>query len=87
MKTVVDARKERFDADAVWKMIKDADNVTTAKGKKVQNWNVATDDKDKILKQVMGPSGNLRAPTLRLKNRFIIGFNDDLYNCHGQTLF
>lgn len=79
MKTVVDARKERFDADAAWEMIKSADTVTTAKGKKVQIWNPTTDDKDKILKQVMGPSGNLRAPTLRMENRFIIGFNDDLY--------
>lgn len=79
MKTVVDARKERFDAGAVWEMIKGADAVTTAKGKKIQTWNPTTDDKDTILKQVMGPSGNLRAPTLRLENRFIIGFNDDLY--------
>lgn len=79
MKTVVDARKERFDTDAAWEMIKGVDTVTTAKGKKVQTWHPATDDKDKILKQVMGPSGNLRAPTLRMGNRFIIGFNDDLY--------
>ena len=79
MKTVVDARKERFNADAAWEMIKGADAVTTAKGKKIQTWNPTTDDKDTILKQVMGPSGNLRAPTLRLENRFIIGFNDDLY--------
>ncbi|SMD05837.1 hypothetical protein SAMN02746065_12622 [Desulfocicer vacuolatum DSM 3385] len=79
MKTVVDARKERFDADAAWEMIKSVDTVTTAKGKKVQTWHPATDDKDKMLKQVMGPSGNLRAPTLRMGNRFIIGFNDDLY--------
>ena len=79
MKTVVDARKQRFDVDSAWEMIKGANSVTTAKGKKVQTWNPTTDDKDTILKQVMGPSGNLRAPTLRLENRFIIGFNDNLY--------
>ena len=27
----------------------------------------------------MGPSGNLRAPTLKLNDRFIIGFNAELY--------
>ncbi len=79
MKTVVDARKERFDADAVWEMIKGAEKVTTAKGKKILTWNPATDDKASILKQVMGPSGNLRAPTLRMGKRFIIGFNGELY--------
>ena len=27
----------------------------------------------------MGPSGNLRAPTYRVGDRFIVGFNLDLY--------
>jgi len=27
----------------------------------------------------MGPSGNLRAPTLQVKEGFLIGFNSDLY--------
>jgi hypothetical protein len=30
----------------------------------------------------MGPSGNLRAPTFRLGNRYLIGFSLDLYNQH-----
>jgi hypothetical protein len=27
----------------------------------------------------MGPSGNLRAPTLQIGDRFIIGFNAEMY--------
>jgi hypothetical protein len=27
----------------------------------------------------MGPSGNLRAPTYRVKDRIIIGFNAEMY--------
>ncbi len=53
--------------------------MTVAKGKKVQNFTTATDDKQAILQQAMGPSGNLRAPTYRVKDRFIIGFNAELY--------
>ncbi len=53
--------------------------MTVAKGKKVQNFNTAADDKQTILQQAMGPSGNLRAPTYRVKDRFIIGFNAELY--------
>ena len=36
-------------------------------------------DKAEILQHVMGPSGNLRAPTLRLNDEFIVGFNAGLY--------
>ena len=53
--------------------------MTVAKGKKVQNFTTAADGKQAILAQAMGPSGNLRAPTYRVKDRFIIGFNAELY--------
>ena len=60
-------------------MLKSAKSVTVAKGKKVQNFSAVTDDKAAILQQAMGPTGNLRAPTYRVKDRFIIGFNAELY--------
>jgi hypothetical protein len=56
-----------------------ASSVTVAKGKKVQAFTSVADEKDAVLQQAMGPSGNLRAPTYRVKNQFIIGFNADLY--------
>jgi hypothetical protein len=77
---VVDARKERFDADKVWGVIHKAKSITTAKGKKVRKWDPAVDDKNDILKHVIGPSGNLRAPAYRVKNEFLVGFNSELYN-------
>ena len=45
----------------------------------MQNFTTAADGKQAILTQAMGPSGNLRAPTYRVKDRFIIGFNAELY--------
>jgi len=53
--------------------------ILTGKGKKSQEWNPASDDKANILKDVIGPSGNLRAPTWRIGNEFIVGFNPELY--------
>ena len=53
--------------------------MTIAKGKKVQNFSPAVDNKQVILNQAMGPSGNLRAPTYRVKDHIIIGFNVELY--------
>lgn len=77
---MVDARKERIDADQAWAMLKSARSVTVAKGKKFQKLNPASDGQDLILKQAMGPSGNLRAPTYRIGDEYIIGFNLELYD-------
>ena len=76
---MVDARKERTEAAAAWELLKTADKIITAKGKKFTEWNPQQDSKDEILKQVMGPSGNLRAPAYRAGAEFVIGFNSNLY--------
>lgn len=78
-KEVVDARKTRIDLDEAWALLKDAESVTIAKGKKFQKFESPADEKEAVLKQAMGPSGNLRAPTYRIKDSFVIGFNIDLY--------
>ena len=76
---VVDARTTRIDADAAWEMLNSAKTITVAKGKKVQRFDRIPGEKETILQQVIGPSGNLRAPTYRVGDNFIIGFNQDLY--------
>ena len=76
---VVDARKMKIPVDKAWDQLKNASMISVAKGKKILKFDVATDDKDEILKRVMGPSGNLRAPTYRVGDTFVVGFNLDLY--------
>jgi hypothetical protein len=76
---IVDARKTRIDQDEAWDLLKTASSVTVAKGKKVQKFVAVVEEKKAVLQQAMGPSGNLRAPTYRVKDQFIIGFNADLY--------
>ena len=43
------------------------------------NFSQVADEKEDVLKRVMGPSGNLRAPTFRIKDQFIVGFNLEMY--------
>jgi len=76
---VVDARKTKIAADEAWQMLKNGRVIHVAKGKKFLEFNPATDNKEDILKRVMGPSGNLRAPTYRAGDTFVVGFNPDLY--------
>lgn len=74
-----DARKERFDEDAAWQLVQQAAKVFVAKGKKVTELTPAQDGREECLAKVMGPSGNLRAPTLKIGESLIVGFNTDLY--------
>ena len=68
-----------MDDDAAWDLLKQAEQIIVAKGKKVQTFADPAENRDEVLRQVMGPSGNLRAPTLRRENRFLIGFHDQAY--------
>ena len=60
-------------------MLQSASLIRTGKGKKRQEWNPAADDKAEILKDVIGPSGYLRAPSWKIGNEFVVGFNPELY--------
>lgn len=76
---MTDARLTRFDPEQVWELLKSARSVTVAKGKKVQRFEQVAANKEAILLQVIGPSGNLRAPTLRVRDEYLVGFNPELY--------
>ena len=60
-------------------MLKSAKKISIAKGKKFEEFTPA-DGREAVMKKAMGPSGNLRAPTYRAGDDYVIGFNDDLYN-------
>ena len=34
---------------------------------------------EELLKHILGPTGNLRAPTIRKGKTVLVGFNEDLY--------
>jgi len=60
-------------------MLKKAKSISVAKGKKVQRFEAVADEQDAVLKSALGPTGNLRAPTYRVGDDFVIGFNPELY--------
>ena len=76
---VVDAKKTKIDETAAWQLLKDAGSIAIAKGKKIHNFSSTKAAKEEILKHAMGPSGNLRAPTYRVGDDYVVGFNEELY--------
>ena len=75
----VDAKKATLADDAAWNAVKNAKRIYVASGKKILEFSPTADNKDEILKKILGRTGNLRAPALRRDNVFFIGYNDDLY--------
>jgi arsenate reductase-like glutaredoxin family protein len=78
---VVDATKKRFGRDEALKLAKAADKVVVGKGKKVIVFDMKTapPDDETLAAQLLGPSGNLKAPTLRMGRTLLVGFNEAAY--------
>ena len=63
-------------------MLGKINHLSVARGKKVVKLDLQKDNpsKEEILKLILGPTGNLRAPTLRSGKKLIVGFNEEMYN-------
>ena len=59
-------------------MAKAAKKIVVAKGKKVSEFAGGSAPKD-VVDAMLGPTGNLRAPTIRSGKTVIVGFNEDLF--------
>lgn len=68
----------RTDAAAIAKAAK---KIVVAKGKKVSEFPGGAAKKD-IIDAMLGPTGNLRAPTIRSGTTVLIGFNEDVFAEH-----
>ncbi len=80
--TEVNAGKEKIAGDDAWNLLQSASEIVIGRGKKFSVFDPAGDDQEAILKQALGRTGNLRAPTLKLGKKLIIGFSEDMYAQH-----
>ncbi len=62
-------------------MMKELREVYVAKGKKVVHFDLKKDkpSDDELARVLLGPTGNLRAPALRIGKTLVVGFNKDTY--------
>ncbi len=78
---VVDAKKNKIDRSEALKMAAKADEIYSLKGKKIVRLDLkkAKADDDEIAALMIGPTGNLRAPTFRKGKTIVVGFNEETY--------
>jgi len=63
------------------KLAKEVSKVVVAKGKKTLSFDMkkSPPGRQELLAAMLGPTGNLRAPTLRKGKTLVVGFNEDAY--------
>ena len=81
--TVAEARKASLAEEEAWQVLSAAREIIVAKGKKRLVFDPRRDSREAILKETLGRSGTLRAPTLRIGDRLLVGYNDELYAQFG----
>ncbi|MCE9533701.1 MAG: hypothetical protein K8T89_21625 [Planctomycetes bacterium] len=77
-----DANKVKLGPKQALDLLKSLEKMVAMKGKKVVTFDLKIDrpDDDTLLAHLIGPTGNLRAPTLKIGNTLLVGFNEVAYN-------
>ncbi len=60
-------------------LLKNASRLIVAKGKKVDEFSVGARPSPNAVDAMLGPTGNLRAPTARKGKTIVVGFNEEAY--------
>ena len=74
------AGKEPIEGEDALSVLKGADELYVAKGRKTVHFDLEKDrpSDDELLSLMLGRSGKLRAPTMRVGKKVIVGFNAEL---------
>jgi arsenate reductase-like glutaredoxin family protein len=77
----VDARKKSIAGMNVLSVLRGVDHLYATKGRDIVHLDLRTRKPDRATLQslVLGPTGNLRAPTIRKGRTLIVGFDEDTY--------
>jgi hypothetical protein len=76
-----DATKERRGHTEALALARSMERVVVGRGKKVVTFDMRRDppDDETLLAHLLGPTGNLRAPTLRKGKTLLVGFSEAAY--------
>ena len=79
---IVDAKKHHIGPNDALKLLEGVRKlVVIGRGKRVDTHDLDKDrpDDDALLSQMIGPSGNLRAPTVRIGDTLVVGYDEATY--------
>ena len=75
------AKKDPIKGRAALRVLEDVDELHVTKGKRVVRVDLRKERPSEadLLALLLGPSGNLRAPTVRRGRRLVVGFDEATY--------
>jgi hypothetical protein len=78
---MTDAGKHKHGRDQALALARSAAKVVVTRGKKTVTFDMKRDrpDEETLLAHILGPSGNLRAPTIRKGSTLLVGFGAEAY--------
>ncbi len=77
----VDAKKQTIKGAQALGVLAGVDEIYAAKGKRVVHVDLrkARPERAELLDLLLGPTGNLRAPTIRKGRTLLVGFEEETY--------
>ncbi len=74
------ATRDKIEGKAALDVLEGMDELVVAKGKKIVRFDLKNErpSDDELLDHMLGRSGALRAPSLRIGTTFVVGYNADL---------
>jgi DNA polymerase-3 subunit epsilon len=79
--TTINSTKEKIGPADALKLLDGVRRLIAMRGKNVVEFDLVKDrpDDETLLKHLIGPTGNLRAPSIRVGDTFAVGFNEETY--------
>ena len=77
--TVVDARKTQMGREEALNLARSVDVVLSTRNGKLLHLEPKTAKEEDLLSAMLGPTGNLRAPTIRSGKTLLVGFDESVY--------
>ena len=60
-------------------LLKVATKLIAMKGKRVTEYDTSKNLPSEAIESMLGPTGNLRAPTIRIGKTYLVGFNEEVF--------
>lgn len=78
----MDARKTTLKEKEALALLQEVDEIYASKGTRVVHLDLRKEKPDRaaLLGLLLGPTGNLRAPTLRKGRTLLVGFDEETYS-------
>ncbi|RJP36812.1 MAG: hypothetical protein C4547_06730 [Phycisphaerales bacterium] len=80
----VSAGKAKLGRDDALRLAREASKLVVSRGRKVTVFDMKREPPgdDELLRHLLGPTGNLRAPTVRCGKTLLVGFDEHSYRAY-----